>query len=83
MVSPELRSEALQATALHELGHAFGLWGHSSVPTDALAISQGESPVLVPSERDRLTLAWVMQQTTRFGSTIQQPIEPSESALSE
>ena len=83
MVSPELRAEALQATALHELGHAFGLWGHSSVPTDALAINQGESPVLVPSERDRLTLAWVMQQTTRFGSTIQQPIEPSESALPE
>ena len=69
MVSPGLRAEALQATALHELGHAFGLWGHSSVPTDVLAISQGERPVLVPSQRDRLTLAWVMQQTTRFGST--------------
>ena len=83
MVSPGLRAEALQATALHELGHAFGLWGHSSVPTDVLAISQGESPVLVPSERDRLTLAWVMQQTTRFGSTIRPSIEPTESALPE
>lgn len=79
MVSPGLRSEALQATALHELGHAFGLWGHSSVPTDVLAISQGERPVLVPSQRDRLTLAWVMQQTTRFGSTLRKPIEPAES----
>ena len=79
MVSPELRAEALQATALHELGHAFGLWGHSSVPTDVLAISQGERPVLVPSQRDRLTLAWVMQQTTRFGSTLRKPIEPAES----
>ena len=79
MVSPGLRAEALQATALHELGHAFGLWGHSSVPTDVLAISQGESPVLVPSQRDRLTLAWVMQQTTRFGSTFRRPIEPAES----
>ena len=79
MVSPGLRAEALQATALHELGHAFGLWGHSSVPTDALAVSQGESPVLVPSERDRLTLVWVMQQTTRFGSSIRQPIESAES----
>ena len=79
MVSPGLRAEALQATALHELGHAFGLWGHSSVPTDVLAISQGERPVLVPSQRDRLTLAWVMQQTTRFGSTLRRPIEPAES----
>ena len=79
LVSPGLRAEALQATALHELGHAFGLWGHSSVPTDVLAISQGQSPVLVPSQRDRLTLAWVMQQTTRFGSTLRKPIEPAES----
>ena len=79
MVSPGLRAEALQATALHELGHAFGLWGHSSVPTDVLAISQGEHPVLAPSERDRLTLAWVMQQPTRFGSTIQQPSDPVKS----
>ena len=79
MVSPGLRAEALQATALHELGHAFGLWGHSSVPTDVLAISQGERPVLVPSQRDRLTLAWVMQQTTRFGSRLRKPLEPAES----
>ena len=79
MVSPGLRAEALQATALHELGHAFGLWGHSSVPTDVLAISQGERPVLVPSQRDRLTLAWVMQQTTLFGSTFRRPIELAES----
>ena len=79
MVSPGLRAEALQATALHELGHAFGLWGHSSVPTDVLAISQGERPVLVPSQRDRLTLAWVMQQTTRFGSKLRKPVEPAES----
>ena len=79
MVSPGLRAEALQATALHELGHAFGLWGHSSVPTDVLAISQGERPVLVPSQRDRLTLKWVMQQPTRFGSTIRQLSESAES----
>jgi len=34
---------------------------------------------LAPSERDRLTLAWVMQQPTRFGSTIQQPSDPVKS----
>ena len=78
MVSPGLRADALQATALHELGHAFGLWGHSSEPTDVLAISQGERPVLVPSERDRLTLAWVMEQTTRFGSTFRRPNDLAE-----
>ena len=83
MVSPGLRAQALQATALHELGHAFGLWGHSSAPTDVLAISQGERPVLVPSERDRLTLTWVMQQPTRFGSTIRHPSEPAEFDLPE
>ena len=32
LVSPELRAQSLQATALHELGHAFGLWGHSDTP---------------------------------------------------
>ena len=79
MVSPGLRADALQATALHELGHAFGLWGHSSEPTDVLAISQGERPVLVPSERDRLTLAWVIEQTTRFGSTFRGANQPAES----
>jgi hypothetical protein len=44
-----------------------------------MAISQGERPVLVPSERDRLTLAWVMEQTTRFGSRFRRPNEPAES----
>ena len=83
MVSPELRADALQATSLHELGHAFGLWGHSSDPTDALAVSQAETPVLVPSERDRITLAWVMQQPTRFGSTIREAIKPVEPAVPE
>ena len=83
LISPGQRQAAIQATALHELGHGFGLWGHSSDPTDALAVNQGESPVLVPSERDRLTLEWVMQQPTRFGSTIRETIEPLESAVPE
>ena len=83
LVSPELRADALQATALHELGHAFGLWGHSSVPSDALAVSQGKTPVLVPSERDRLTLKWLMEQPTRFGSTLQGFTESSDSSRPE
>ena len=67
MVSPELRSESQQATALHELGHAFGLWAHSLVPSDAMAPVQGASPVLKLSPRDQLTLEWMRQQPTRFG----------------
>ena len=73
MVSPELRSESQQATALHELGHAFGLWAHSSDPTDAMAPVQGAAPVLKLSPRDQLTLEWMQQQPSQFGL----PVSPS------
>ena len=76
LVSPELRAQALQATALHELGHAFGLWGHSDDPADALAPVQGASPVLAPSAGDRRTLNWLRYQPTRFG----QPFKPDDAA---
>ena len=67
LVSPELRASSLRATALHELGHAFGLWGHSDNPADAMAPVQGASPVLEPSADDRLTLEWIRRQPTGFG----------------
>ena len=67
LVSPNLRAPVQQATALHELGHAFGLWGHSPEPTDAMAIHQGQVPVLDLSDRDRLTLNWVRDQPNDFG----------------
>ena len=67
MVSPELRAESQQATALHELGHSFGLWAHSLVPSDAMAPVQGASPVLKLSPRDQLTLEWMRQQPSQFG----------------
>ena len=73
LVSPELRLESQQATALHELGHAFGLWAHSSVPHDAMAPVQGASPVLELSPRDQLTLEWLRQQPSQFG----QPLSPT------
>ena len=71
-LSPAQRQQAIEATALHELGHAFGLWGHSDDPADAMAAVPGSDPVLVLSPRDRATLAWLYQQTTVFG----QPLRP-------
>ena len=69
LVSPELRAPVLQATALHELGHAFGLWGHSPEPGDAMAVHQGQNPVLKLSVRDLETLDWLRSQDARFGRT--------------
>ena len=73
MVSPELRAPVLHSTALHELGHAFGLWGHSPEAADALAVHQGQSPVLGLTQRDRATLNWMRGRETRFGKAINAP----------
>ncbi|MEB3159711.1 MAG: peptidase [Synechococcus sp.] len=68
LISPGLRAPVLQATALHELGHAFGLWGHSDQASDAMAVHQGRQPVLRLSSRDRDTLRWLLEQPTQFGT---------------
>ena len=62
LISAGQRPSAMQATALHELGHAFGLWGHSEAPGDALAAVPGATPVLQLSPRDRATFLWLQQQ---------------------
>jgi predicted Zn-dependent protease len=61
-VSPGQRAEAIEATALHELGHAFGLWGHSDDPADAMAAVPGAKPIRRLSGRDRATLQWLQRQ---------------------
>lgn len=73
LIGPGQRAEALQATAVHELGHGFGLWGHSSDPADALAVRAGSRPVLRPSSADRATLQWLQAQPTAFGAPVAEP----------
>ena len=62
LISPGQAQTAIQATSLHELGHAFGLWGHSDQAGDALAVKAGPIPVLELSPRDRATLRWLQEQ---------------------
>lgn len=75
LVSPELRASVLEATAVHELGHAFGIWGHSPEPDDVMAIHQNQNPVLKLSERDTDTLNWLYQRSTDFGVLIKKKLQ--------
>ena len=67
LISPGIRKEAIRATSLHELGHGFGLWGHSSKSTDVMAAMPGPKPVTEPSSRDLSTLRWLYSQPSDFG----------------
>jgi predicted Zn-dependent protease len=65
-ISPDYTGVSLAATIRHELGHALGIWGHSSEKTDALYFSQVSDPPAI-SPRDLNTLKKIYQQDTRLG----------------
>lgn len=56
----------LVSTARHELGHAFGLWGHSDQPEDVMYVAQSSRNVQL-TERDLGTLRRLYQQPTQLG----------------
>jgi hypothetical protein len=66
LLSPGQRPLGIEATALHELGHAFGLWGHSDSAGDVMAAVPGSRPVLEIGPRDRATLQWLQGQPSVF-----------------
>ncbi len=65
-INPASVGRSLLATVRHELGHALGIWGHSTKETDALYYSQVRDPLPI-SPRDVNTLKKVYQQPTRLG----------------
>ena len=65
-ISPSQGKDYTLATIRHELGHALGIWGHSTLQTDALYFSQVADPPPI-SARDINTLKKIYQQPTRLG----------------
>jgi predicted Zn-dependent protease len=66
LLSPSQTGNYLTAAVRHELGHALGIWGHSSLQTDALYFSQVRNPPPI-SARDVNTLKRVYEQPTSLG----------------
>jgi predicted Zn-dependent protease len=67
-ISPSQNPVAITAATRHELGHALGIWGHSSLPTDVMYFSKLSTSAFI-SPRDINTLKKIYQQSTRLGWT--------------
>jgi predicted Zn-dependent protease len=59
----------MQSAACHELGHALGLWGHSTHKQDVMYFAQVKTPPPI-SARDLRTLKRIYDQPTRLGGTL-------------
>lgn len=66
LLAPSQTGKFLLSAARHELGHALGIWGHSTNPTDVLYFSQVANPPTI-SPRDINTLKRIYQQPTSLG----------------
>lgn len=65
-IQPNQPDLSLLAASRHELGHALGIWGHSTEQTDVMYFSQVRTPPPI-SPRDVNTLKRVYEQPTRLG----------------
>lgn len=65
-LSPTQTGKYVAAAALHELGHALGIWGHSPTETDVMYFAQVREPPPI-SARDINTLKRIYSQPTRLG----------------
>ncbi len=70
LLSPSQTGKYLLAATRHELGHALGIWGHSSMKSDALYFSQVRNPPPI-SPRDVNTLKLIYEQPTSLGCSLQ------------
>ncbi|OLP18666.1 hypothetical protein BST81_09455 [Leptolyngbya sp. 'hensonii'] len=65
-IRPTQTEPYIRAAARHELGHALGIWGHSSNAADVMYFSQVRQPPPI-SARDMNTLKKVYEQPTSLG----------------